>query len=216
MIEIWRSIPGYEEYYEVSNLGRVRRVKGGCGTQGGRILKGVLQSTGYQVVTLSINSQPIPFSIHRLVATAFLPNPENKPCVNHINGVKTDNRVENLEWTTYQENNQHAWRTGLNDMTVEHRRKISESNKGRQFSEETRKKISEALTGRKLTANHKEKLSEAHKGKPKTIWINNGYANRRVIQEELQRYLDNGYVLGRMSWRGQQYDNFNERIFTSH
>lgn len=66
---------------------------------------------GYYNIHLGVNSPS--FRTHRLVAEAFIPNPENKPCVNHKNGIKTDNRAENLEWNTYSENNTHAYKTGL-------------------------------------------------------------------------------------------------------
>ena len=76
--------------------------------------KTVLNKVGYYRVGLWNNSgKPTNFSVHRLIATHFIPNPEGKPCVNHKNGVKHDNRVENLEWCTYAENTQHAYETGL-------------------------------------------------------------------------------------------------------
>lgn len=170
--EIWKPIPGHEEYYEVSNLGRVRRIQSAKGTQVGKILKGSF-SGGYAQVILCINSKPKLFLIHRLVAEAFIPNPENKKEVNHIDGNKLNNSSLNLEWVTHKENIQHAVRTGLLD---EARKKLSEANKGRQVSEETRKKI-----------------SKANKGK---IYINNGVENKLIYSKDAYNYP--GYTYGRI------------------
>lgn len=114
MEEIWKDIEGYGGYYQVSTLGRVRSidrvVKGKNGrdyTKKGKILK-PFNFGGYLNVGLFGTLSKPTQAVHRLVAFAFIPNPENKPCVNHINGVKTDNRLENLEWVTNYENSQHA------------------------------------------------------------------------------------------------------------
>lgn len=107
MIEVYKTIEDYPNY-EVSNLGNVRNIKTG------RVLRPSMNKGGYQYVGLCLNRKSKIHLIHRLVATAFIPNLNDKRTVNHINGIKTDNRVENLEWTTDSENMKHAYKTGLN------------------------------------------------------------------------------------------------------
>jgi len=116
MQEIWKDCNcGFNGYYQVSNLGRVksmpRVVKRGKGSQSveDKILKTRICKFGYSFVGLYVAPKKQVFKkIHRLVAEAFIDNPEKKKCVNHINGIKTDNRAENLEWATHRENTLHA------------------------------------------------------------------------------------------------------------
>lgn len=105
--EIWRVI--FVDYL-VSNLGRVKSLKNGKE----KILSPFKASNGYLRVSLSIDGKQKNFAVHRLVAMAFIPNPKNKSQVNHIDGDKLNNCVENLEWVSSKENMRHAFRTGLN------------------------------------------------------------------------------------------------------
>ena len=109
--EIWRPVKGYEGLYEVSNLGRVKSVErtvfykdGRTYMHKGQIMTGSDNGKGYRVVSLRTGNKRTDKLIHRLVAEAFIPNPDNKKEIDHINTDKTDNRVENLKWCTRKEN----------------------------------------------------------------------------------------------------------------
>lgn len=120
--EVWIPIKGYEKLYAVSNLGNVKAFEKtyncSMGHTQARFQKEMLLkpfNTGrkYLVVDLRKDTSRKNFKVHRLVAQHFLPNKENKPQVNHKNGIVTDNRVDNLEWLTPSENVIHSYETGL-------------------------------------------------------------------------------------------------------
>lgn len=120
MKEIWKPVVGYEGLYEVSNLGRVKTLpkthvfkNGGVYNYPEKIMSACLNSNGYPQLKLFRNGVRKVTAVHRLVAAAFIPNPENKTDVNHIDGVKTNNTVTNLEWATKLENSLHAKVNGL-------------------------------------------------------------------------------------------------------
>ena len=118
--EEWKDIKEYEGLYQVSNLGRVKSLdqkvsnKKGNYLQKGKVLAFYIDKDGYCVVCLTNKRKHKTYRVSRLVAETFIPNYENKPTVNHIDGNKQNNNIENLEWATYSENNRHAVEMGLN------------------------------------------------------------------------------------------------------
>lgn len=110
MKEIWKDIKGYEGYYKISNLGRVKSLRR---KKDNGIMKKYLDTQGYPKVSLTINYKLKSYLIHRIVAFAFVLKHKNDTEVNHINGIKHDNMASNLEWCTAKENSIHAVNTGL-------------------------------------------------------------------------------------------------------
>jgi len=119
ILEVWKDIYGYKGLYQVNRCGQVkslaRKVKfrNGLSSRKEKILSAGPTTSGYSAVTLSRNGKIKGFQVHRLVALAFIPNPDRKPDINHINGIKMDNRVKNIEWCTASENILHSHRIGL-------------------------------------------------------------------------------------------------------
>ena len=113
--EIWKDVPGYVGYYEVSNFGNIRSIdryvdnfKGEKALRVGQTMKQVTTEHGYKRVSLRMGTTKTNFRVHRLVAEAFIPNPHKKKQVNHKDSNRTNNVVENLEWVTHRENMKHA------------------------------------------------------------------------------------------------------------
>ncbi len=134
-MEEWKEIEGYEGYYEVSSLGRVRSIPRAIERSDGvilnlksRIRKTVFNYWGYERVPLALNCKKKTYSVHRLVAKTFLANTKNKKEVNHIDGNKANNCVENLEWSTRKENQLHACslNPGVNKGSRNSRAKLTE------------------------------------------------------------------------------------------
>ena len=156
MKEEWRDIKGFEGKYMVSNLGRFKSLNYRR-TGKEKILEGYPDKDGYLYVQLWKDGKVKNCRINRLVAQAFLENPQNLPEVNHKDEDKTNNRVENLEWCTTQYNIKYG--TGI--------KRRAEKLKGRKLSEEHKKKIAEKLKGRKQSEEHIKKRAEKMTNNPK-------------------------------------------------
>lgn len=171
MDEIWKDIEGYKGLYQVSNTGQVRSLNY-LHTGEVKPLKQDTNKKGYKLVSLSKNGKKKKYLVHRLVAIAFIPNPNDLPIINHKDENPSNNNVNNLEWCTSEYNNNYGTRTKRaseskkgNSLSEETKKKISESLKGKHHSEKTKKKISESNKGKILSEEHKKKISEKIRGK---------------------------------------------------
>ena len=173
MKETWKDIADMKGYM-ISSCGNIKSVDrttqypdGHIQKFKGRQLKTPLVG-GYHSVTIKRRT----YKVHRLVAKAFMPNPHNKPQINHINGDKADNRVENLEWVTASENTKHAYDNGLASMDKETRQKIS--NSYRQYSDnlsaEEKEEIYASRRGRKRSAEARKNISNGIKKGGKCVF----------------------------------------------
>lgn len=161
IMEMWKDIEGYEGLYQVSNQGRVRIIKE---------RKLSIDKNGYNTVMLVNNGQRKLCKVHRLVAKAFIDNSEFKTQVNHIDGDKSNNKSDNLEWVTPSENTLHSYKMGL-----------AKSSKGRALSVETKMKISKGNKGKKVGIDNPNSI-------PRLIIYN----NEKYIfdsKEEAKRYF---------------------------
>jgi hypothetical protein len=217
--ERWKPIEGYEGLYEVSDTGKVRSLERVVKRGNGFLNipskeKEPVEVHGYLYFSLFKEGKERRYAAHRLVAQHFIENPDNKPQINHLNGNKKDNRVQNLEWATQSENNYHALRTGLrkqynrrgdkNPMYGKHhsesaKKKIALVHSGTRHTEETRKRMSASHKGRLFSDEHKMNLSESMKGKNLgKVFINNGQKMKCVANEELESFFALGWKRGKL------------------
>lgn len=195
--EVWKDIEGFEGAYQVSSYGNVKSLERYVPMQDRmyhkkeKMLKQNTLKQGYKAVALCKDSKIYPFTVHRLVAIAFIPNPDKKPIVDHIDTDAGNNNVENLRWVTQEENCN-------NPLSRQHvsQAKMGHPYWGKPHSEETRKKLSEAKRGRVLTDEHKEKLRQAHLGKkqtPEHIKHATDAKRGRVLSDETKNKLSESH-----------------------
>lgn len=214
-MERWKDIKGFEGYYQISSSGRVKSVRRRIKTERSfrnidERLRTLVEVHGYLYCELWKENDHKRYAVHRLVAEAFLDNPDSLPQVNHKDGDKKNNNVTNLEWCTQSDNNYHSYKTGLkapydrngenNPMFGRHhndsaKAKIAEVHKGMKHTDETKAKMSAAKKGVRFTDDHKAKIADSlSKAKTGTRKMTNGEINKFVHPDKISEYLQNGWT----------------------
>lgn len=142
-MEIWKDIEGFEGLYQISNMGRVKSLPRQIASRyipKERILSTIISTQGYPYANFCRDGIVKRMKLHRLVAKAFIPNPDNKPDINHIDAVRHNNEASNLEWCTKSENGLHAYRMGLNKGSRKTKNN-GESNGNKKITSDTARKI---------------------------------------------------------------------------
>ncbi len=156
--QIWKDIPGYEGKYQVSNTGRVRSLNYN-GTGKTKVMKPSTNKLGYKRINLCKDGKKKKYSVHRLVALTFIPNPNNYPIINHKDENPSNNYYKNLEWCTYEYNNNYGTK----------REKLSKAGKGRtawnkglRYTKQTKSKLNEAYknTTLHIDTQHQTRMKE--------------------------------------------------------
>ena len=191
MQEIWKDIEGYEGLYQVSNFGRVKSLDRYVLRNGNSLfVKGIvlsqLNNGGYLAVRLCNSGKYKNYFVHRLVACAFVENLNNYTEVNHIDEDKHNNDFRNLEWCDRKYNVNYGSRAD----------KFSNSMKGKLAGKNNPRygKIG-TMNGKHLTTEQKNKIRVQALGR---IWVHKGKETKRIIKDELDKYMTNGYSLGRL------------------
>ncbi|PED73045.1 hypothetical protein CON97_05410 [Bacillus pseudomycoides] len=185
--ELWKSISGYEGIYEVSSLGRIHSLdrivvdyRGIKKKVAGKVLKPGLTNKGYCIVSLNAVDKRHTLTVHRIVANEFIPNLDNKPQVNHINGIKTDNRVCNLEWLTNEENMQHAINNGLANKGG---RKKGSSNKKKVLTPKVNNNVAPmSIEERRKLDTLRKKIKRGSVEREKYLLVEQNKTQERLIQ----------------------------------
>lgn len=156
VLETWRDVVGFEGLYVISNLGKLKSIDRKIKTKDGWCFfrKGIditirKNNFGYYDTRLCKNGSKKSVFLHRIIAEAFIPNPDNLPMINHINGIKTDNRIENLEWVSASENSKHAYDVGLRKNPRHSHRQVIDTCINKLYAS-----IREAATANNIPYNH--------------------------------------------------------------
>lgn len=207
----WKEIKGWEGRYDVSNNGEIRSWYYGLKRLSEpRLLKVKTDKYGYRAITLHHGDIKKTYTVHRLVAIAFLPNPQNLPQINHIDGDKNNNSVNNLEWCSSQKNMRHAFDSGL--ISVQN---MSEGQKRRYSNDSEVEKSRIRMVEMWQNPEYKNKVIQAHrtdeyrkaqserqKNKISPLrgrrCVNNGEIEKRIPSNVLTEYLSNGWKTGRL------------------